>query len=175
MQTGLDATQGMHLSRPLPFPNWVDQAPGGITPLDLPMNEISRGSSSAMFKHFIDIVWNVPAPDKTRIKALVKEGKWSSLPVPFGFKSELEMKVLVQFVVVPQVNGHKFTMVKRVRSPDLKLTKVVIDTLCHGTPHTIRWQGSAIEGRKAWQWFLEQMGGWQCRQYALTQVLPHQQ
>ena len=118
----------MHLSRPLPFPKWVDQAPGGITPLDLPMNEVNGGSSSAMFKHFIDIWWNVPAPDKTRIEALVKEGKWSSLPAPFGFKSELEMEVPVQFVVAPQVNGH-FTMVKHVHSPDLKLTKAVIDTL----------------------------------------------
>ena len=84
---------------PVPPPPVPKLGGPGITPLDLPMNEINGGSSSAMFKHFIGIVWNVPAPDKTRIEA---EGKWSSLPAPLGFKSELEMKVLVQFAATSQ-------------------------------------------------------------------------
>ncbi|CAE7504581.1 unnamed protein product [Symbiodinium natans] len=173
VSTGLDATRGMHLSKQLPYPIWSDQALGGISIMDLPMTEL--GNTNTLLKHFVDVITNVPPPDKNTIESLINAGKWNELPPPFCPKQKLDVKLVLQFAVLPLTNGN-VCIVKHVQSPDLKLTKSVVDTLCHGTPHVLNWHGrNAYDFKKAWQWFFEQLGGWQCRCYSLSAVVPHQE
>ena len=83
------------------------------------------------------------------------------------------VKLITQFVVLPQEDGN-VCILKHMHCPDLKLGKATVESLCYSAPQTLKWQGHAMSFRKGWQWFLEQLGGWQCRQYALANVLPNQ-
>ena len=171
IEAGIDATRGMHLSKPLPYPGWSDQAPGGISLLDLPLQEIKGDVGS--LKHIVDIITNVPPPDKSAIELVINSGHWGRdrLPEPFCLKCDMEVKLITQFVVIRQENGN-VSILKHMYSPDLKLTRAAAVSFCFGTPHTLKWQGHAQNFRKGFQWFLEQLGGWQCRQYTLTHLLP---
>ena len=113
----------------------------------------------------MDIINNVPPPDKTAIETAINSGHWGKdrLPEPVCLKSEMEVN--------PQDNGN-ISVLKHMYSPDVKLTKACLEFLCYGTPYVLKWQGHAQNFRKGFQWFLEQLGGWQCRQYALTHMLP---
>ena len=171
VECGIEATRGMHLSKLLPFPTWTDQAVGGVSVLDLPLQGLSGNQS--LLKHFVDIINDVPPPDKNIIETTVNSGSWGrrELPEPFCPKTDMDVKLVTQFVVIPQNNG-KVCVVTHMYSPDLKLSKSTVEALCYSAPQTLQWQGHAMTFRKGWQWFLEQMGGWQCRQYALSHVLP---
>ena len=105
VDTGVEATRGMHLSKQLPFPSWCDQAPGGIHLTDLPLNAIS--GENTVLKHFVDIIYNVSPPDKSAIEDAVSRGKWSrdDLLEPFCLKSEMEVTLVSQFAVLPQRDG----------------------------------------------------------------------
>ncbi|CAE7187633.1 unnamed protein product [Symbiodinium necroappetens] len=116
-------------------------------------------------KHIVDIINNVPPPDKTAIETAINSGHWGKdrLPEPVCLKSEMEVN--------PQDNGN-ISVLRHMYSPDVKLTKACLESLCYGTPYVLKWQGHAQNFRKGFQWFLQQLGGWQCRQYALTHMLP---
>ena len=116
-------------------------------------------------KHIVDIINNVLPPDKTAIQTASNSGHWGKdrLPEPVCLKSEMEVN--------PQDHGN-ISVLKHMYSPDVKLTKACLESLCYGTPYVLKWQGHAQNFRKGFQWFLEQSGGWQCRQYALTHMLP---
>ena len=173
VDTGIEATRGMHLSKILPYPLWSDQAPGGISVLDLPITEVNDGNN--YIKHFVDLICDVPPPDKQHIESLINEGKWNQLPAPFCPKQILDLKLHTQFAVIPQANGNVCVM-KHMLSPDVKLTKNVAESLCHGTANVLKWHGrNAYDFKKAWQWFIEQLGGWQCRCHSLVPTVPHQE
>ncbi|CAE7785106.1 unnamed protein product [Symbiodinium sp. CCMP2592] len=148
IDAGIQATQGMSLSKPRPYPAWSDQARGGISFFDLPLQDVKCDSA----KHIVDIISDVPPPDKTAIEAAINSGHWGKdrLPEPFCVKSDIEVKLIKQFVVIPRNNGN-----------------ACLESLCYGTPYVLKWQGHAQNFRRGFQWFLEQLGGWQC-QYALT-------
>ena len=147
---------------------------GGISIIDLPLRDLQRDNT--LIKHIVDIVTDITPPNKGVIEQHVNEGRWSraELPEPFCQKADMEVKLITQFVVLPQANGN-VTMLKHMYSADMKLGKAAAESLCYGKPQTLQWQGQAVNFRKACQWFLGQLGGWQCRQYALAPVLPHQQ
>ena len=170
IEVGIEATKGMYLSKPLPYPSWSDQASGGMSIMDLPLQDLPR--DQAMLKHFVDVIADVPPPDKTAIETAINAGTWGrdKIPVPFCLKADMELKLITQFVVLDQSNG-KVTIMKHMYSPDMKLGKEQVHQLCHGTPYSLKWQGHAMNFRKGFQWFLEQLGGWQCRQYALSHVM----
>ena len=172
IETGIEATKGMYLSKPLPYPTWSDQAPGGVTVNDLPLQDTVNESASV--KHIVDVISNVPPPDKTAIENAINAGDWASLPTPFSPKTNMEVNLITQFVVLEQNNGNA-TVLKHMYSPDLKLGKAQVYQLCHGIPYLLKWQGHAMTFRKGFQWFLEQLGGWQCRRYALSAIMTHQQ
>ena len=171
IEAGIQATRGMHLSKQLPHPAFSDQAPGGISLLDLHLQDLKKCTTS--IKHIVDMITNVPPPDKSTIESLVSNGQWEkgSLPEPFCLKADMEIVLVTQFVVIPQENGNVSVM-KHMYSPDVKLSVGNVESLCYGTPYTLKWQGHAQNFRKAFQWFVEQLGGWQCQQYALTHLLP---
>ncbi|CAE7519037.1 unnamed protein product [Symbiodinium sp. CCMP2592] len=169
IDAGIQATQGMSLSKPLPDPAWSDQARGGIFLSDLPLQDVKCDSA----KHIVDIISDVPPPDKTSIEAAINSGHCGKdrLPEPFCVKSDVEVKLITQFVVISQNNAN-VSVLKHMYSPDTKLTKACLECLCYGTPYVLKWQGHAQNFRRGFQWFLEQLGGWQCRHHALTHMLP---
>ena len=59
INTGIEATQGMHLSKPLPFPTFTDQAPGGMSVADHPLHELFGVNTT--LKHFVDIIQKAAA------------------------------------------------------------------------------------------------------------------
>ena len=68
IEAGIQATKGMHLSKRLPRPAFSDQAPGGISLLDLPLQDLKNNASN--IKHIVDMITNVPPPDKSTIESL---------------------------------------------------------------------------------------------------------
>ena len=71
-------------------------------------------------------------------------------------KYDVEHKVITQLMVVPQANGN-VSVLKHMHFPDVKLSQAQIE-------------GHAMTFRMGFQWFLEQLGLWQCRHYALSHV-----
>ena len=69
IEVGIEATKGMYLSKPLPYPSWSDQASGGMSIMDLPLQDLPR--DQAMLKHFVDVIADVPPPDKTAIETAI--------------------------------------------------------------------------------------------------------
>ncbi|CAE7829059.1 unnamed protein product [Symbiodinium sp. CCMP2592] len=170
--TGINATRGMHLSRPLPYAVRSDQACGGVSIPDLPMTALP---DKCMVKHFVDVIMDVPPPNKQMIESVVNQGKWSQAPAPFCPKTVMDVKLITQFVVLPQDNGN-MCVLKHVQAPDVKLTRDVIDKLCYGSVYGLKWQGHSVyDFKKGFQWFLEQLGGWQCRFFGLSPTYAHQQ
>ncbi len=119
MQTGIDNSEGLHLSKPLPKPYWKDEAAGGINPPDLP---IDLAPDNCMATHLVDIVCNVELPDKQDIETKVNAGRWSDLPVPFCLKQDLEIDILIQFALVPQADD-KHCLIKHLFTKGCKLNK----------------------------------------------------
>ena len=170
--TGINATRGMHLSRPLPYAVWSDQACGGVSIPDFPMTALP---DKCMVKHFVDVIMDVPPPNKQMIESVVNQGKWSHAPAPSCPKTVMDVKLITQFVVLPQDNGN-MCVLKHVQAPDVKLTRDVIDKLCYGSVYGLKWQGHNVyDFKKGFQWFLEQLGGWQCRFFGLSPTYAHQQ
>ena len=124
IEVGIEATKGMYLSKPLPYPSWSDQASGGMSIMDLPLQDLPR--DQAMLKHFVDVIADVPPPDKTAIETAINAGTWGrdKLPVPFCLKADMELKLITHFVVLDQSNG-KVTIMKHMYSPDMKLNKFI--------------------------------------------------
>ena len=172
IEAGIEATKGMYLSKPLPCPAWSDQASGGVTVSDLPLQDTVNESASV--KRIVDVISNVPPPDKIAIETAITAGDCAFLPAPFSPKTNMEVNLIAQFVVLEEDNGN-VTVLKHMYSPDLKLGKALVYQLCHGIPCLLKWQGHAMTFRKGFQWFLEQLGGWQRRRYALSAIMTHQQ
>ena len=72
IEAGIQATRGMHLSKQLPHPTFSDQPPGGISLLDLPLQDIKNNAVS--IKHIVDMITNVPPPDMSTIESLISNG-----------------------------------------------------------------------------------------------------
>ena len=97
ISAGIDATRGMFLSKILPHPTWSDQAPGGISLVDLPLQDTLSGD--AQVKHVVDVIRDVPPPSKSTIESAINNGDWGSniLPSPFCMKTDMELKLIMQF------------------------------------------------------------------------------
>ena len=68
METGIENSEGMHLSRPLPTPAWRDEGAGGVTPAEMP---VSDARSNTMAAHAVDIICDLEPPNKHDIEEKV--------------------------------------------------------------------------------------------------------
>ncbi|CAE7545175.1 unnamed protein product [Symbiodinium pilosum] len=113
-------------------------------------------------KHFLDVVHNVPATsiDMDQLKQIIKDKAWAELPDVLQLKKRPGFSYKSQYFIIPQQNGN-LTVVKHYYLPDTKVQPHKLMDLAKGKCHEVKWgNGHKMLERKAFQWMLEQYGGW---------------
>ncbi|CAJ1444831.1 unnamed protein product [Effrenium voratum] len=118
-------------------------------------------------KHFFDFVGPIAfdATLQSQVSSAAKDGRFADMPAPFRLKTSPGMSYGLQLVVLPLPNAQHF-LLKHIIFPD-QVKAEFVSTLCHGEVHTVSWQANAKNTKKAIQYMLEKMGGFQVQSFAL--------
>ena len=163
LEHALNATNALFL-RPLRKPNVVELPPGVVKPADLPLETVR---DNGKVKHLFDVIGEINFPEAKRIEVtnICLEARYHDLPEPFCMKKSAGMHIEYQLAAVPTSNGKRF-LLKHVIFQDL-IKADFAKSLCYGQCHTVMWHGDAKNTKKALQYMLEKMGGFQVQMYSL--------
>ena len=163
LENALHATNALYL-RKLSKPNVVELPVGMVKPQDLPLENMKE---NVKVKHMFDVIGEIDFLEAKRIEVTnaCLENRFHDLPEPFCLKESPGMPIEYQLVALPMPNS-KYFVLKHIIFPNLVKSEFM-KSLTFGECHMVAWQGNAKNTKKALQYMLEKMGGFQVQGYTL--------
>ncbi|CAE7362365.1 unnamed protein product [Symbiodinium sp. CCMP2592] len=149
-------------------PMIVHKEPGFVSIGDLPaVNNLTDVLKKKT--QFLDVIMGYEGPiDFKSLEQLFLQQRYADLPDPIRNKGRVEVAYNMQLVIVP-CDDSKHHIIKHVKFVDgTKVLHSTILSMCSGQALEIDYQGRYRDGGRAFQYMLENMGGFQVRYQKLV-------
>jgi hypothetical protein len=148
--------------------NIIDMPPGPVKPFHLPLKDLD--AKSPAISHFFDIIDDYEGHVSIdQLKPIFRDSALSELPEPFNLPELPTFRFKLQLFILPQENGNKCIIKHYYITDQAKVKGSAAKKLIRGKGHEVMWgANNKQQVKKALQYMLEQMGGFQCRIFTLT-------
>ena len=161
----IQVVQDMKMSGLLTTPIVVNKEVGTLRIRDLPLRDVNQQGYTLL--NFCDIIPDQEPVDKAAVEQICGIGDYKSLPPPLKLRVEPRMPYTMQVFILP-AEGNKVHILKHVIFRPKGIHVSEVHQMAYGLAQKIDYGRHFRDGSRAFQWMLEQLGGFQVRYFSLT-------